>query len=159
MNQWTTLLGSGAIGVVLVAVVGLVGTLRTLRANMPVNDATADEKQAAANASNFQVQQNIIKTLDEQIVRQDAGLAKANARIAALEKQLEAMIARVEERDEQVDLMAEQLRTAQDEARTLRQHLALCQRSGQAMSDWMRTHYETQHPGEHPPVQQFRFSG
>jgi predicted RNase H-like nuclease (RuvC/YqgF family) len=148
-SEWLPGVVSAA-ALIIAAGVPLVGTLRSLKANKPVNDATADEKQAAANASNFTAQQGIINTLNAQLERRDEQLAKLEDRITALEKKLTWMTARVEERDEQHDLMVAQLRASEERSTAVRKSLRL-------MSDWLRDHYAAEHPGEEPQIQFFTF--
>lgn len=157
MTTWLPLVVS-LITAAIVVVVPLIGVLRGLNANKPVTEATADKTQADANASNFATQQGVIKTLDEQVKRQDVQITKQDERISTLEDLLRTTSARLEDRDEQNELMAEQVRTAQDEARTLRRYLTLCEKSGRMMSDWMAEHYAAVHPGEQPQVQFFKIA-
>lgn len=122
MNGWVSIVVSG-LAIVIAAAVPTWGTLRGLRDNKPVAEATADEKQAAANASSFNAQQGVINMLNAQLDRQNLQIGRQEERIAALER-----------RDEQRDRQTVSLR-----------------KNLQLMSDWMRDHFATAHPGEHPP--------
>jgi flagellar motility protein MotE (MotC chaperone) len=128
--------------------VPVLATLKSLKANRPVVEATADEKQAAANATNATTQQGIINMLTAQIDRRDKHVIDLEGRIATLEQKVDATTARVEERDEQNDLLAAQLRAAQE-------NLKLCRQSGQQMSEWMDEHFAEMHPGGKPPKMQW----
>lgn len=122
MNGWLPVVAS-TVALAITAGVPLVATLRSLKANRPVTEATADEKQAAANASSFNAQQGVINMLNAQLDRQNLQIGRQEERIAALER-----------RDEQRDRQTVSLR-----------------KNLQLMSDWMRDHFATAHPGEHPP--------
>lgn len=124
MSLIGTILTSGTVGVVLVALLGLLGNLRTLRANKPVAEASADEKQALTNRTNIGVMQDVINSLQVQLDRQSAAMT-------SLESKVETLEAKLAEAERSEDLLHEQLTEAQTSTRQER----ISARSAKARAD------------------------
>ena len=138
---------------------GIVGALiaawtanRTLKANRPITDAQADERQAQANATNLETSQELVTALRQELNDQ---VARSDRRIAAQEKRIESLEFKVEVAEEQEALLIKQNEALQDEKRTLNQHLAECRRNGRVLSQWVHDHYAVDHPGQDAPPMPF----
>jgi chromosome segregation ATPase len=146
-----TILTSGAVGTVIAAVLLLIGTLRTLRANKPITESTADEKQALANQASFAAQQGVITTLEAQLKRQED-------RALLMQKRLDAMEVRLEEAEHQNDQLAANVERAESDARLQKQYVKTCRDRNQMLSTWIETHFANDHPTEErPPPHLTRF--
>lgn len=138
---------------------GYKGVGRTLKANQPVNEATADEKQALANQVNIKAQKDVIATLERELERQRKTAER-------LELKVEAVTSKMEEFEHQNEQLADELEQARDAKKLTEQHLTACREQNKILSDtkavlietarrqseWQHRHYATEHPeGDDPP--------
>lgn len=126
------------------------GTVKSLKANQPVTNATADEKQAATNRTNIETQQGVIKTLEGQLERQEK-------RAELMQSRMEALELRLEEAEQQAELSAAATERAEAAAKVSKQHLAACRERNRILSAWVESHYAAEHPeADRPPADLYR---